>query len=459
MDKITKEYIEQHAPDLSTIKNAQGLSKKGLFLNHSRNQEDDLYFAECSGSGKSTYKVSADFLKENQPIFRCSCPSRKLPCKHSIGLLEEILKGKTFNISDIPQDILNKREKQEKRKENAEKRASEPAKPKKINKTARLKKINKQLEGLEIAQTMVDELLSKGLSLVESTPIKYYKDIAKTFGNYYLTGVQDCVLDLITAIKNIEAKEKNYQEVLLILVKINTLVKKSRDFLNQSLQDENAERQDNELYEALGGVWKLEELNELGLKKENASLLELSFVSKDELEQAYYIDIESGQINPFYNYRPAKSAKYIKEADCNFSVVNPKILTYYPGEQNQRIRWGEFSIRDIKKSDIESIRKYAQNIEVCLKNAKNYLKNPLSRKSLPAIIGYKQIGINENGDCILVDNQDNQIQLAGNLRNELPTKELYENQVLFGEIFYEHLSKSIKILPLSIIDETKVIRL
>jgi hypothetical protein len=38
----------------------------------------------CRGSGKSPYQVSVDLAG---PAFRCNCPSRKVPCKHALGLL------------------------------------------------------------------------------------------------------------------------------------------------------------------------------------------------------------------------------------------------------------------------------------------------------------------------------------------------------------------------------------
>src|SRR5438876_1189186 len=36
------------------------------------------------GSGKTPYQVAIDL---QGPAFKCSCPSRKIPCKHVLGLL------------------------------------------------------------------------------------------------------------------------------------------------------------------------------------------------------------------------------------------------------------------------------------------------------------------------------------------------------------------------------------
>jgi hypothetical protein len=41
-------------------------------------------WGQCRGSGKSPYEVCVDLAG---PGFRCTCPSRKVPCKHALGLL------------------------------------------------------------------------------------------------------------------------------------------------------------------------------------------------------------------------------------------------------------------------------------------------------------------------------------------------------------------------------------
>lgn len=45
---------------------------------------DPLLWGRCRGSSKTPYEVAIDV---SEPSYKCSCPSRKFPCKHSIGLL------------------------------------------------------------------------------------------------------------------------------------------------------------------------------------------------------------------------------------------------------------------------------------------------------------------------------------------------------------------------------------
>lgn len=45
---------------------------------------DTAVWGLCQGSGKKPYEVSVELAG---PAYRCSCPSRKIPCKHAVGLL------------------------------------------------------------------------------------------------------------------------------------------------------------------------------------------------------------------------------------------------------------------------------------------------------------------------------------------------------------------------------------
>ena len=478
MDQITKEYIEQQAPDLSTIKNAVGLSNKGSFTAHGKNEDNDLYFVQCKGSGKNPYYVSADFITENQPIFRCSCPSRKLPCKHSIGLLQEILNGADFVVTDAPTDVLEKRQKQQNRVEKAVAKAEQPVTPKKVNKSAKIKKMQKQLEGLDIAEKLVSEILNKGISTVDLQTASSYQKIAKELGNYYLSGPQTYVYELIDAIQDLKIARKvgvtlDYKRPLYILTKLNALVKKSKVYLTARIETQDFENQDNELYECLGGAWKLEELNALGLTKDKPQLLQLAFYitqsdgAKQFIDTGYWMDLETGIINPTYNYRPYKATSYIKQDDSIFDVITPDPLTYYPGTQNQRIRWNSFASTALTADHIAQCKTFATDISTAVKKAKGYLKNTLAKESLPVCIRYQMIGYTATNQPILMDDTGAQLSISSITPNQialtnlvnLPNSSLYQDQVLFGELFYDATNKCMSIAPLSIISDQAVIRL
>ena len=45
---------------------------------------DDVVWGLCAGSGQQPYQTIADL---SGPAYKCSCPSRKFPCKHALALL------------------------------------------------------------------------------------------------------------------------------------------------------------------------------------------------------------------------------------------------------------------------------------------------------------------------------------------------------------------------------------
>ncbi len=70
------------APDAASAKAAGGLAKPARWGR--AGSDDEAVWGECQGSGKSVYRTCAD---PTGPAFRCTCPSRKFPCKHALGLL------------------------------------------------------------------------------------------------------------------------------------------------------------------------------------------------------------------------------------------------------------------------------------------------------------------------------------------------------------------------------------
>ena len=94
-------------------------------------------------------------------------------------------------MGEIPQDILDKRQKKEARE--AKKQAGSQAKPateksRKASKAAKTRKIKKQLEGLQLLRQLTAGLLNGGLAAMGSVSLKTYRDLAKQLGDYYLPG-------------------------------------------------------------------------------------------------------------------------------------------------------------------------------------------------------------------------------------------------------------------------------
>lgn len=70
------------APDKASVAAARRLAHRRTWSE--LGSTDFLVFGKCQGSAKAPYQVTIDLT---EPAYRCTCPSRKFPCKHSLALL------------------------------------------------------------------------------------------------------------------------------------------------------------------------------------------------------------------------------------------------------------------------------------------------------------------------------------------------------------------------------------
>ena len=76
--------LEALAPDQSSLKAAAGLTKPAKWSGIGASDDGILMWGMCAGSGANPYKVAVD-LRDNGA--KCTCPSRKFPCKHGLALM------------------------------------------------------------------------------------------------------------------------------------------------------------------------------------------------------------------------------------------------------------------------------------------------------------------------------------------------------------------------------------
>ena len=473
---LTEQFILLQAPNPTAAQNGRKLSSKGSFSVHQRTADDTLYWAECAGSGKKPYKTSIDWTDRNAPVCRCSCPSRQFPCKHALGLMFEILGGKDFAIGEIPEDIAAKREKQAAR---AAKKESAKTTPKKPNAAAQKKKLNRQLEGLDMAEKMVNDLLSAGLGTLAGSSAQTYDKLAKDLGNYYLTGPQIAFSRIALTVremqKDADQADRYAAEALRILISLHSTIKKSRTFLQNKLDAGQYSAEDTVLFEALGGVWRLDDLHSIGAFRENAKLIQLSFdVSYDEakkefVERGYWIDTQTGHIDQTLNLRPAKALKYVKAEDSVYELLEIPVLYTYPGEGNRRIRWDGFTSRPILHEEQQALPALAQpDIPTAVKLVKGQIKNTLLPKFMAVLLPIGTVGMID-GQFILEDPAGNRLVLrdrpedgenhASVSRLAMLPFAIPAGSALFGLMFYDEPTHSICLHPYSIITPEHTIRL
>ena len=82
--EFSEQEIEGLAPDESSIRSGRGLAKPSSW--QEVGEEGGFLWGLCKGSGSKPYQVRVD-VSQQEVGFKCSCPSRKIPCKHVLGLL------------------------------------------------------------------------------------------------------------------------------------------------------------------------------------------------------------------------------------------------------------------------------------------------------------------------------------------------------------------------------------
>ena len=78
---LTQDQILQLAPDEASKKAGQQLANNAKW--NAKFCHENALWGDCQGSGSKPYKTIIDL---QNLAFKCSCPSRKFPCKHGLGL-------------------------------------------------------------------------------------------------------------------------------------------------------------------------------------------------------------------------------------------------------------------------------------------------------------------------------------------------------------------------------------
>ncbi len=82
---ITVDAVIGMAPDDASVRAARGLVAPGTWP--ALGFDDAVVWGACQGSGSKPYQVRVDMSGQAGPVCSCSCPSRKIPCKHALALL------------------------------------------------------------------------------------------------------------------------------------------------------------------------------------------------------------------------------------------------------------------------------------------------------------------------------------------------------------------------------------
>lgn len=167
---LTWEQIVDLAPDTKSADNGKKLSQPQNWSE--QGQSDDALWGYCKGSGSKPYQVGVCL---STMAYKCSCPSRKLPCKHVLGLMMLGASDAAHLPQNTPPDWLD--EWLSRRQSTAQKKAardSAPADPKAQAKRAakRQQLVNAGLDQLDI---WLHDLVRNGLAGLDAQPLQFWE--------------------------------------------------------------------------------------------------------------------------------------------------------------------------------------------------------------------------------------------------------------------------------------------
>lgn len=176
---LTSDHILSLAPDAASAKAGSQLATPAKWGGLGRDER--ALWGECQGSGKVPYRTQIDL---GEPAFKCTCPSRKFPCKHGLGLYLLLSSHPAlFAPAAPPQwvaDWLDSRQQRQEKK--AEKTAAQsPADLEAAAVQARKrgeKRDQNVSRGLADLQTWLHDLAREGLASVRERGPAFWSDMA-----------------------------------------------------------------------------------------------------------------------------------------------------------------------------------------------------------------------------------------------------------------------------------------
>ena len=170
----TSEQVLALSPDAGSTKRGKALATPAKWP--LLEQSDRAIWGECKGSGKHPYRTA---IALDEPAFRCSCPSRKFPCKHALGLFLLLAEGTSFNHQTAPDWVAAWLEK---RTQSAQKKHQKKQTEKAIDPAAQEKRAQKRAAKVEAGITDLEQwlqdIIRQGLADLPNKPYSFWDQTA-----------------------------------------------------------------------------------------------------------------------------------------------------------------------------------------------------------------------------------------------------------------------------------------
>lgn len=175
---------------------------------------DQVVWGLCRGSGRNPYQTIVDL---SGPAYKCSCPSRKFPCKHALGLLLLWSSGGVPDataIVDFAKPWIDQRsERAAKAPEPAER--TEPKDPERAARTAQQREL-RVAGGLDEFEMWLDDQVRGGLAGAEADPYRRFDPVAARLVDAQAPGLARRVRELPALVTGTRWPQRLLRELAML---------------------------------------------------------------------------------------------------------------------------------------------------------------------------------------------------------------------------------------------------
>lgn len=236
--RLTQDQVTALAPDAASYKAGKGLASLSKWSALGGNEE--ALWGLAKGSGSKPYQTQ---IALGAMAFKCSCPSRKFPCKHALGLMfltaenPAVLQESTppLWVSEWLEDRAKREEKSASKKSEAKPKDEEAAK---VRRAQRETNIN---QGVTSLCQYLEDLVRRGIASPQTSDSSAWEALAKRLIDAQAPGLAG----QIRTLSDIPDSKPNWEQSMLHelgLLHLQLLSFIQRDTLTAELRHEVEQR-------------------------------------------------------------------------------------------------------------------------------------------------------------------------------------------------------------------------
>lgn len=325
----TPEHVASLAPDASSLKAAQGLASPQKWVHLGR--DADFLWGLAQGSGKLPYQAQIDL---REPAFKCSCPSRKFPCKHGLGLLL-IFASKPSGITEgsrpdwVAEWAAKRAERAAKQEAKTEQKGDAAATPDpEAQAKRREKRTGNMTQGVLFLEAWLRDLVRQGLTATSASDYAFWDAPARRLIDAQTPGLARRLRSLGSKML---AGGQNGDQVISELGRLHMLVSASQR------SDSLPETWQQELQQQLGLTVDQDELRKKPGIKDTWLVAGQTVREEDKIiTRCSYLCSTSGRTAKILEFSPAARPAVSTMALGRWLEGE---LVYYPGIQQSRALW------------------------------------------------------------------------------------------------------------------------